>query len=266
MNSVEIALKRLLLVCWLLLGVGLVSETWAKAGDMPMATRNSVRLYGGVGYWGLHSQQVEKSTAGNYYDYRNKYYAKAIYGFNYQRDLIRRFSLELDVQASYRNTFPSVATPKFTGEYLRYPELGDRPEVREYINDWISKGNDPNNLIWLRHNSLAISFRPVFHMIDNAHHRFSVYLGVGWYFVDGLCFKAEAPFSQETYTTATWQYHVSGVVGNLGLRYEYTFLERFMAGVEVNVNVNDDRAFWQNSITQSGPVDGRALIFIGFRL
>ena len=252
----------------ILLSVGLVSEAWAKAGDMPMATRNSVRLYGGVGYWGLHSEYVEKSAAGDgdYYNYRNKYYVTAIYGFNYQRDLIRRFSVELDVQGSYRNTFPDVATPKFTGEYLKYPELGDRPEVREYIDDWILKGNDPNNLIWLRHNSLAITFRPVFHMIDNEHHRFSAYLGVGWYFVDGLCFKAMAPFPQETYTTATWQYHVSGVVGNLGLRYEYTFLEHFMAGVEVNVNVNDDRAFWQNSITQSGPVDVRGLIFIGFRM
>lgn len=249
----------------ILLGVGLVSEAWAKAGDMPMATRNSVRLYGGVGYWGLHSEYVEKSAAGDgdYYNYRNKYYVTAIYGFNYQRDLIRRFSVELDVQGSYRNTFPSAANTHIYDDPLQpYTKLDDMPEVREYISQWLGDGNDPRNFIWLRHNSMAITFRPVFHMIDNVHHRFSAYAGIGWYFVDDLRYTLDA-----IYGSSLKQNHVSGLAGNVGLRYEYTFLEKFMVGLDLCVAFDDDGAPWSGKFsTGFNSTQGRALVFIGFRM
>lgn len=265
-------IKRLLVACWLLLGVGLVSETWAKAGDMPMATRNSVRLYGGVGYWGPYSDKIKTmyipypSGPGGYHYSEGsiKYYATAIYGFNYQRDLIRRFSVELDVQGSYRNTFPSAANTHIYDYPLQsYTKLDDMPEVREYISKWLGDGNDPRNFIWFRHSSMAITIRPVLHMIDNVHHRFSAYAGIGWYFVDGLRYTLDA-----TYGSSLKQNHVSGLAGNVGLRYEYTFLEKFMVGLDLCVAFNDDGAPWKKDKldTGFGSTDGRALIFIGFRL
>ena len=256
----------------ILLSVGLMSEAWAKAGDMPMATRNSVRLYGGAGYWGPYSYKVETVyipypgmfQEGYFYTESSiKYYATAIYGFNYQRDLIRRFSVELDVQGSYRNTFPSAANTHIYDDPLQpYTKLDDMPEVREYISQWLGDGNDPRNFIWLRHNSMAITFRPVFHMIDNVHHRFSAYAGIGWYFVDDLRYTLDA-----IYGSSLKQNHVSGLAGNVGLRYEYTFLEKFMVGLDLCVAFDDDGAPWSGKFsTGFNSTQGRALFFIGFRM
>ncbi len=258
-------IARLLSVCWLLLSVGFVSEAWAKAGDMPMSTRNSVRLYGGVGYWGPYSYKVETvyipyvGMPGGYYytEAWPKYYATAIYGFNYQRDLIRRFSVELDVQGAYRNTFPREANAYNSDNPLQpYTKLDDMPQVQEYISQWLGDGNDPRNFIWLRYNSMAITIRPVLHMIDNVHHRFSAYAGIGWYFVDDLRYTLDA-----IYGSSLKQNHVSGLAGNVGLRYEYTFLEKFMVGVDFCVAFNDDGAPWTDKLdTEFSTTDGRAMI------
>ena len=184
--------------------------------DASAPAKNALRLYGGIGYWGLYSE-YSGPAAGGGVSFGQKYRATAVYGFSYQRDLVRRLSLELDVQNSYRNTFPDIADAPAvttTDNPGGYEGLADMPSVRDYIDRWIAAGNDPNNLTWLRHNSLAISVRPVFHIIDTGHHRFSAYAGIGWYFADGLCFETAALFPEiepENYTASTWQYHVSGL-------------------------------------------------------
>lgn len=235
-----------------------------------LTAQNTVRLYGGIGYWGLYSE-YSGPAAGGGVNFGQRYRATAVYGFSYQRDLVRRLSLELDVQNSYRNTFPDIADAPAvttTDSPGGYDGLADMPSVRDYIDRWIAAGNDPNNLTWLRHNSLAVSVRPVFHMIDTGHHRFSAYAGIGWYFADGLCFETAALFPEiepENYTASTWQYHVSGLTGNAGLRYEYTFLEHYMVGLDAGVTFNDSGAPWQDDRTMLTATDARALLYIGFR-
>ena len=97
---------------------------------------------------------------------------------------------------------------------------------------------------------------------------FSAYAGIGWYFADGLCFETAALFPEiepENYTATTWQYHVSGLTGNAGLRYEYTFLEHYMVGLDAGVTFNDSGAPWQDDRTMLTATDARALVYVGFR-
>lgn len=56
-----------------------------------------------------------------------------------------------------------------------------------------------------------------------------------------------------------------GLAGNAGLRYEYTFLEHYMVGVDAGVTFNDNGASWQDDRTMLTSMDARALLYIGFR-
>ena len=112
----------------------------AKDYGTPEHSKNSVRLYGGIGYWGLYSE-YSGPAAGGGVNFGQKYRATAVYGFSYQRDLVRRLSLELDVQNSYRNTFPDIADAPAvttTDNPGGYEGLADMPSVRDYIDRWIS--------------------------------------------------------------------------------------------------------------------------------
>lgn len=247
-----------------------MSQTY-DTSDKQERTSNLIRFYGGIGLWGIYSYGTNQSGTDNGAVGYIRHYPTAVYGFSYQRDLVRRFSLELDIQSSYRNGFPDFADAYVYSDAVgnSITGIGDIPEVKDYLQEQAAQGSNLNNLAWIRHNSLAITVKPVFHMIDNEHHRFSVYAGIGYYFADGLCFRAEQMFPTVTpmdFTTFTSQYHINGLAGNAGLRYEYTFLTHYVIGIDAGATFNDNAAGWQREdASMLSSCDFRTVLYIGFR-
>lgn len=90
-----------------------MSQTY-DTSDKQERTSNLIRFYGGIGLWGIYSYGTNQSGTDNGAVGYIRHYPTAVYGFSYQRDLVRRFSLELDIQSSYRNGFPDFADPMST--------------------------------------------------------------------------------------------------------------------------------------------------------
>lgn len=244
-------MKKALIFCILLAIAG--TAVPATAGDFVMDTRTSVRFYGGIGFYGPTVYKFESSPE----EGTNMSMPRlntAIYGFSVQRDLFPRIALELDVQNSYRNTFPTT---------LNYFQ-DDR--IAEYIDRWIDDGRNPNGIDLARYNSVAVTLRPVFHIINTPVHRFSVYAGAGFYVSDYTGLRVDYPVLFEPdYTLDYNQYHIFGLAGAAGVRYEFTFAEHYMVGADLGAAFNDNRRTWDEVNTRLNWYDVRALFYVGFR-
>lgn len=242
-----------------------ISAEPARAGEFVTENRTSVRLYGGIGLNGPRAYRSTPLPGGEGVKAGDRTFPSVVYGFSVQRDLLPRLALELDVQNSYRNTFPDAANYVYADSYSGIPDL---PAFQEYMDRLIADGGNPNNVDWVRHNSVAVTLRPVFHIVNTPEHRFSAYAGVGFHVTDGNRFKVDCLFpvpAPEDYTTDYRQYHFIGLAGAAGVRYEYTFAEHYMVGADFGLAFNDGRASWQNVSTMISECDCRALIYIGFR-
>lgn len=245
----------------------------ARGGDFVSEYRNSARVYGGVALMGVY----------HYYYYTLEdgmrtndivFPTSAVYGISLQRDLLPRLSLELDLQNCYLNTFPNIADATLSpiineGFFGDYQSLLEMSAVRNYIDGKIAEGENPNNIVWQRRSSTSLTLKPVFHMVNKPNQRFSLYAGIGCYISDQLEFKVDCLYPElwpEDYTAYTYQSHIFGLAGNVGVRYERTFAEHYLVGVDLGAAMNDHGARWQNDRTMFGWYDVRALLYVGIRL
>lgn len=154
-----------------------------------------------------------------------------IYNASYQRDIIRRLSLELHFEQYRTNTFPDFATPE--GSYSHSPIL----EVKKFINEKIKEGY--MDWEWMRTQTTSLVVNVLFHMVENVHHRFSVYAGLGYVNLNGLAYGISSYQTDVTtgavigYHDDTRQYNANYWLWDCGLRYAYTFADRFSLGLDV---------------------------------
>lgn len=256
-------MKKLLLICMMLTLAGAAAS--AKGGDSADQLRTSARFYGGIGLSGPYVKSIQTlDPEGESVSFPRL--ATAVYGFSVQRDILPRLALEIDVQNSYRNNFPAAADYVY-GDF-NYSGIQDLPAFRDYMDKWIADGKNPNNIDWVRHNSLAVTLRPIFHIINTPAHRFSAYAGIGFHITDGTGFSVDCSLpaiAPEEYTTEQRQYHMVGLAGAAGVRYEYTFCKNYLIGVDLGAAFNDNEAAWHKESTRLNWYDCRALVYIGFR-
>lgn len=239
----------------------------ATAGDFVMDTHTSVRLYGGVGLWGPETFNIDLASGQGAVG-TPSYPAVAVYGFSVQRDLLPRFALELDIQNADRNTFPSFADYGEVANSIEYHGIEDLPAFKDYMDEWIADGKNPNSVEWIKHNTVTVTMRPVLHIVNTPRNRLSAYAGIGFYSADGVGFKVNCflpTVTPEDYTTSFRQYHIFGLAGAAGLRYEYTFAEHYMVGADFGAVFNDNLASWHDEISLFNWYDVRALLYVGIR-
>lgn len=260
-------MKKIFIIFIMSLALSIAAEP-ARAGEFVTENRTSVRLYGGICWYGPYVPHFE-TTSNDGVEMTSPRLATAVYGFSVQRDLLPRLALELDVQNSYRNTFPDFANYEGLKTFdYQYAGIQDLPGFKDYIDRLIADGGNPNNVDWIRYNSVAVTLRPVFHIVNTPAHRFSAYAGVGFHVTDGFGFNLDCPFyvpAPEEYTPVYRQYHIFGLAGAAGVRYEYTFAEHYMVGADLEMAFNDSHAARHNTDTRIARCDYRALIYVGFR-
>lgn len=261
-------MKKELMICAMLALAAAAAP--AVAGDFATDNRTSVRLYGGMGANGPYVRSSEVAPEG-FVDVSYDRTGFAVYGFSVSRDLLPRLALELDVQNAYRNTFPAMADyGEITGSDYQDFGIQDIPAVKDYIDGLIAEDGNPST-DWLRYNSLAVTLRPVFHVINTVPHRLSVYAGVGFHVTDEVgfqvsCFLPSSPsVNPGEYWTEHRQYHMVGLAGAAGVRYEYSFAEHYMVGIDLGTAFNDSEADWHKESSRLNWCDYRALLYLGFR-
>ena len=56
-----------------------------------------------------------------------------------------------------------------------------------------------------------------------------------------------------------------GLAGAAGVRYEYSFAEHYMVGIDLGAAFNDSEADWHKESSRLNWCDYRALLYLGFR-
>ncbi|MEG1909628.1 MAG: hypothetical protein RR190_01515 [Bacteroidales bacterium] len=155
----------------------------------------------------------------------------SIFNVSYQRDLIKRLSIELQFENYHVNSFPDFATHSFA-------YLGQETEaVKNYILTELD-ASSAMGWAWVRSNTASLGMNVLFHMVERKHHRFSVYAGIGLNNMSGIEYRLTGYlFNRETlklisYTDDTRQYNANYWFWDCGLRYSYIFIDKFALGID----------------------------------
>lgn len=156
----------------------------------------------------------------------------SVFNVSYQRDLIKRLSIELQFENFHTNSFPDFATH----EYAYNGEPTDA--VKNYILTELD-ANTALNWAWVRSNTASLGMNMLFHMIEKKHCRFSVYAGIGVVNMSGVEYSLRSwSYNIETlkitsFKDDTRQFNVNYWFSDCGLRCSYIFMDRFALGIDL---------------------------------
>lgn len=187
--------------------------------DKTMKYKNMFRVHGGVGY-------------GSREYYENMLMmlpVQASVGFSYQRDILRRLSVELEFGGTYMNSFPREM-------HTVFPLISNQDinkELWALMYKYSLEGKYHVNFYKVL--TYELTFRPVFHMISNSKHRFSVYVGIGYVKYDCTEFRFawHTIGDPESFGTRTAVAYPDALSCDYGLRYSYTLFDKYCFGIDV---------------------------------